>query len=81
MSQDITTIQHTPSDAQIARRFTTTVLGTPRIGPNRELKRAVEGYWAGRVERAELNSVAADLRRTSWEHLRDAGLDSTGVHA
>jgi len=29
--------------------FTTTVLGYPRIGPRRELKRAVESYWAGRI--------------------------------
>ncbi|MCB1296248.1 MAG: hypothetical protein KDB67_16440, partial [Gordonia sp.] len=36
------------------RPFTTTVLGTPRIGPNRELKRAIEGYWAGRVSAADL---------------------------
>ena len=35
--------------------FTATILGSPRIGPNRELKRAVEGYWAGRIDRADSN--------------------------
>jgi 5-methyltetrahydropteroyltriglutamate--homocysteine methyltransferase len=24
-------------------------LGYPRIGDNRELKKAVEGYWSGRI--------------------------------
>ena len=28
-----------------ATPFTATILGSPRIGPNRELKRAVEKYW------------------------------------
>lgn len=42
--------------------FTTTVPGTARIGADRELKRAVEGYWAGRIDAAELERVAAQLR-------------------
>uniref|UniRef100_UPI003D922ED1 5-methyltetrahydropteroyltriglutamate-- homocysteine S-methyltransferase n=1 Tax=Gordonia sp. B7-2 TaxID=3420932 RepID=UPI003D922ED1 len=64
-----------------ARRFTTTVLGTPRIGPRRELKRAVEGYWAGRVSATDLDKVAADLRRQTWQELADAGLDSIPVNS
>ncbi len=60
--------------------FTTTVTGSPRIGPKRELKRATEGYWAGRTSRAELESVAATLRRDSWSHLAAAGLDSVPVN-
>ncbi|GAA1975842.1 5-methyltetrahydropteroyltriglutamate--homocysteine S-methyltransferase [Amycolatopsis minnesotensis] len=51
-----------------------TVLGYPRIGPNRELKRAVERYWAGRTDRAELAETAAKLRRDTWRELRGAGL-------
>lgn len=53
-----------------------TVLGYPRIGPDRELKRAVERYWAGSLDQAGLRAVAAGLRRDSWTGLRDAGLDS-----
>ena len=49
-----------------AQPFTATVTGSPRIGPNRELKRATEGYWAGRTSRAELEKVAATLRRDTW---------------
>lgn len=51
-----------------------TVLGYPRIGPDRELKRVVERYWAGRAERAELEDVAAKLRRDTWRGRREAGL-------
>ena len=36
-----------------AAPFTATIIGSPRIGPNREHKRAVEKYWAGRIDRAE----------------------------
>ncbi|MCV7443555.1 5-methyltetrahydropteroyltriglutamate--homocysteine S-methyltransferase [Mycobacterium paraense] len=60
--------------------FTATVIGSPRIGPKRELKRATEGYWAGRTSRAELESVAADLRRDMWSALAGAGLDSVPVN-
>lgn len=60
--------------------FTATILGSPRIGPNRELKRAVEKYWAGRIQRAELEAVAAQLRRDTWQSLVAAGLDSIPVN-
>ncbi|MGD1280032.1 5-methyltetrahydropteroyltriglutamate--homocysteine S-methyltransferase [Mycobacterium seoulense] len=60
--------------------FTATVIGSPRIGPKRELKRATEGYWAGRTSRAELENVAATLRRDTWKSLTDAGLDSVPVN-
>lgn len=60
--------------------FTATVVGSPRIGPKRELKRATEGYWAGRTSRADLEKVAATLRRDTWKGLLDAGLDSVPVN-
>jgi 5-methyltetrahydropteroyltriglutamate--homocysteine methyltransferase len=50
-------------------------LGYPRIGKHRELKRATEGYWAGKVDAAELASVAAAIRRSNWQTQRDAGID------
>jgi 5-methyltetrahydropteroyltriglutamate--homocysteine methyltransferase len=64
----------------IAQTFTATVTGSPRIGPRRELKRATEGYWAGRTSRSELESVAATLRRDMWADLAAAGLDSVPVN-
>jgi 5-methyltetrahydropteroyltriglutamate--homocysteine methyltransferase len=60
--------------------FTATVVGSPRIGPKRELKRATEGYWAGRTSRADLENIAATLRRDMWQGLADAGLDSVPVN-
>lgn len=60
--------------------FTATILGAPRIGPNRELKRAVERYWAGRIDRPALEEIAAGLRRDSLAALSAAGLDSVPVN-
>jgi 5-methyltetrahydropteroyltriglutamate--homocysteine methyltransferase len=55
--------------------LTTTVLGYPRIGPRRELKRALEGYWSGRTDQEALLKVAADLRAATWRELAGS-LDS-----
>ncbi|MEB3021157.1 5-methyltetrahydropteroyltriglutamate--homocysteine S-methyltransferase [[Mycobacterium] crassicus] len=63
-----------------AQPFTATVLGSPRIGPRRELKRATESYWAGRIGQDELKKVAAGLRRDTWAQLTAAGLDSVPVN-
>ena len=51
-----------------------TILGYPRIGPDRELKRAVESYWKGASGADELRGAAADLRRATRERLRALGL-------
>ncbi|MER5426864.1 5-methyltetrahydropteroyltriglutamate--homocysteine S-methyltransferase [Streptosporangium roseum] len=52
----------------------TTVLGYPRIGPDRELKKAVEAYWAGRLDAAGLDRTGRELRERTWSELRDTGL-------
>ncbi|MFG3614799.1 5-methyltetrahydropteroyltriglutamate--homocysteine S-methyltransferase [Nocardia sp. NPDC047654] len=59
--------------------FTATVLGLPRVGPRRELKRATEAYWAGEIDAGRLHAVARDLRRAQLTDLRAAGLDSIPV--
>ncbi|MFF5919866.1 5-methyltetrahydropteroyltriglutamate--homocysteine S-methyltransferase [Streptomyces flavochromogenes] len=51
-----------------------TVYGYPRQGENRELKKAVEGYWKGRVDADALRETAAGLRRSNWRQLTEAGL-------
>ncbi|NRQ34833.1 5-methyltetrahydropteroyltriglutamate--homocysteine S-methyltransferase [Nonomuraea sp. NN258] len=51
-----------------------TVLGYPRIGPRRELKRALESYWEGRSTRAELERAGAELRELTWRRLAGLGL-------
>ncbi|MER5194386.1 5-methyltetrahydropteroyltriglutamate--homocysteine S-methyltransferase [Streptomyces sp. NPDC002755] len=52
-----------------------TVYGYPRQGPNRELKKAIEGYWKGRVGADALRTTAAELRAANWRQLADAGID------
>ncbi|MEU6985655.1 5-methyltetrahydropteroyltriglutamate--homocysteine S-methyltransferase [Streptomyces sp. NPDC046324] len=62
----------TPKSAAAAARAT--VYGYPRQGQHRELKKAVEGYWRGRVGVDALRETAAGLRRSNWRHLADAGI-------
>src|SRR3989442_12322132 len=55
-------------------------LGFPPIGAGRELKRATEGYWGGKVSREPLLRTAAELRAAHWRLQRDAGLDLVPVN-
>jgi 5-methyltetrahydropteroyltriglutamate--homocysteine methyltransferase len=52
----------------------TAVHGMPRIGRDRELKWALEGYWSGRVDERALLEVAAGIRRENWRSLAAAGV-------
>ena len=52
-----------------------TNLGFPRIGPMRELKKAVEAYWKGQSSKDELLATAKDLRAKNWTRQKEAGLD------
>lgn len=49
--------------------------GYPRIGAKRELKFAVEAFWKGDKTEAELQAVAADIRRGNWATQKAAGAD------
>ncbi|RPD67223.1 5-methyltetrahydropteroyltriglutamate-homocysteine S-methyltransferase [Lentinus tigrinus ALCF2SS1-7] len=51
------------------------VLGFPRIGANREVKKAVEAYWAGKLSADELTKAAADVKKASWLSLKERGVD------
>jgi 5-methyltetrahydropteroyltriglutamate--homocysteine methyltransferase len=51
-----------------------TILGYPRIGRRRELKRAVESHWSGTIDEQALEQAAAELRRTTRERLAELGL-------
>ncbi len=55
-------------------------LGYPRIGEQRELKRATEAFWKGQLSEAELQKTAADIRRTNWLKQKDAGIDLIPVN-
>ena len=52
-----------------------TNLGFPRIGPRRELKQALEQYWAGKSSKADLSSAAASIRQANWRQQHALGLD------
>jgi len=54
-------------------------LGYPRIGAHRELKKAVEAYWNGELDRDGLEQEGARLRKTHWQQQIDAGLDLVTV--
>lgn len=53
----------------------TNILGYPRIGEKRELKRANEKFWAGKISEAELLSVAKEIRKQNWKLQKQAGID------
>jgi 5-methyltetrahydropteroyltriglutamate--homocysteine methyltransferase len=53
-----------------------TILGYPRIGRRRQLKRALEGHWAGRIDADTLAQAAADIRASTWNRLHDLGLEA-----
>lgn len=50
-------------------------LGFPRIGSHRELKRALEAYWAGKSDAAALHATSSELRLRHWRLQQAAGLD------
>ena len=56
---------------------TGTILGYPRIGRRRELKKAVEAFWAGKITVDELEATAASLRAATRERLASLGLGRT----
>ncbi len=58
-----------------APRARSTVLGYPRLGADRALKRVTEAYWRGDATAGDLHTTAARIRRETWETLRAAGID------
>lgn len=52
-----------------------TNLGFPRVGLQRELKKALESYWQGQATREELLATGAQLRERHWKLQQAAGLD------
>lgn len=60
--------------ANVNEGFGSSVLGYPRIGPHRELKRALESYWHGTSTRAELLAVGRDIQERQFSELAATGL-------
>ena len=53
----------------------TSVSGFPRIGGDRELKKAIEGYWKGRHGLDQVRANAKELRERHWRLQAEAGID------
>lgn len=51
-----------------------TIVGYPRVGRFRELKKAQEAFWKGKATLQELQDTAADVQRTYFERVTTAGL-------
>ena len=51
------------------------VVGFPRIGEQRELKKALESFWAKNSSFDEINAVASKLKKRHWNYQRDAEID------
>jgi 5-methyltetrahydropteroyltriglutamate--homocysteine methyltransferase len=49
-------------------------LGYPRIGSQRELKKACENYWAGKITLAELLQAGRQIRQENWKLQQEAGI-------
>ncbi|MBD9414939.1 5-methyltetrahydropteroyltriglutamate--homocysteine S-methyltransferase [Pseudomonas sp. PDM16] len=50
-------------------------LGFPRIGRDRELKKAQEAFWKGELDEAGLRAVGRELRAAHWQIQKDAGIE------
>jgi len=51
------------------------IIGFPRIGEQRELKKALELYWAKKTDFSEVEKVASMLKKRHWNYQKEAGID------
>ncbi|KAI9848196.1 MAG: methionine-synthesizing 5- methyltetrahydropteroyltriglutamate--homocysteine methyltransferase [Sclerophora amabilis] len=51
------------------------ILGFPRMGANRELKKATEAYWGGKLSQEDLLAEGKRLRLEHWKIQKNAGVD------
>ncbi len=56
-------------------KLKTQVLGYPRIGAHRELKKACEAFWKGHISEDELQETGRQIRRTNWLTQKDKEID------
>ena len=53
----------------------THILGYPRIGGRRELKKACEQYWSGKISLRDLLETGHNIKRHNWQLQKEAGID------
>ncbi len=51
------------------------IVGFPRIGEQRELKKVLESFWAKKCSFKEVEKVASELKKRHWEHQKNAGIE------
>ncbi|EIW82105.1 cobalamin-independent methionine synthase [Coniophora puteana RWD-64-598 SS2] len=51
------------------------VLGFPRIGANREVKKSVEAYWGGKIPVEDLQKTVAEVKKYNWTNVQSRGVD------
>ncbi|MEN9208263.1 MAG: 5-methyltetrahydropteroyltriglutamate--homocysteine S-methyltransferase [Gloeomargarita sp. GMQP_bins_120] len=57
----------------------TATLGYPRIGKQRELKKALEAFWQGQLDESGLYQAAQAIEQQNWQTQQAAGIDRIGV--
>lgn len=59
--------------------ISTTTLGYPRIGKNREVKKALESFWSHKIEAESLLETVVEIENQSWKTQLTAGIDRIGI--
>ncbi|MBC1237096.1 MULTISPECIES: 5-methyltetrahydropteroyltriglutamate--homocysteine S-methyltransferase [Nostoc] len=57
----------------------TATLGYPRIGKNREVKKALEAFWSGNLESESLLQTVRKVEESNWKSQLEAGIDHIGI--
>lgn len=53
----------------------TSITGFPRIGEQRELKKALERFWTGKIGLSELEETSHELKVRHWNYQKESGID------
>ena len=69
----------TPSPRPTPHAHTTNPSGFPRIGPKREVKKALEAYWKKELPAADLLATVHAMQALAWTAQADAGIALVGV--
>ena len=56
------------------------VVGFPRIGEQRELKKVLELFWSKKCDFNEVQRVSSELKQRHWAYQRDAGIEYISIN-
>lgn len=76
ISAKLPTLAFSSPDMKVS---STSTLGFPRMGPNRELKFALEKYWKGLIKEKALADIVASIEDQAWALQKAAGVDRITV--